>query len=141
MILTDNSCIVTNDTQGPQKYPHHWKLLQGHTYMCKHGTKTTPVFLPTIEDGFWLLLPGSVSVLSGGTMQPENTYSYILKVTGEVWESQRRISINSNHSYHQLSSPEASLNWSNNKIRFSFNQPSRKRWGCEASWCSKTSTS
>ena len=105
----------------------------------KHSTKTTSVFLPTTEDGFWLLLPGSVSLLSGGTTQPENAYSYILKVTGEVCESQRRISINSNHSYHQLSSPEASLNWSNNKIRFSFNQPSRKRRGCEASWCSKTS--
>ena len=24
---------------------------------------------------------------------------------------------------------QASLNWSNNKIRFSFNQPNRKRWG------------
>ena len=26
-------------------------------------------------------------------VQPENTYSYILKVTGQVWESQKRISI------------------------------------------------
>ena len=23
--LTENLSIVTNDTQGPQKYPHHWK--------------------------------------------------------------------------------------------------------------------
>ena len=36
---------------------------------------------------------------------------------------------NTNHSYHQLSSPWASLHWSNYKIRFSFNQLSRKRWG------------
>ena len=28
------------------------------------------------------------------TVQPENTYSHILKVTGEVRESQKRISIN-----------------------------------------------
>ena len=50
--------------------------------------------------------------LSGGALQPENTCSSILKVTGQVWESQKRISINSNHSYHQCSPPEASLNWS-----------------------------
>ena len=41
----------------------------------------------------------------------------------------KRININSNHSYHQRSSPSDSLNWSNNKARFSFNQPNRKRWG------------
>ena len=41
-----------------------------------------------------------------------------------------RISINTNHSYHQHSSPQASLNWSNNQARFSFNQPNRKR--CDA---------
>ena len=46
----------------------------------------------------------SISLLSG-TVQPENTYFCILKVTGQVWESQKRISINTNHSYHQHSSP------------------------------------
>ena len=35
------------------------------------------------------------------------------------------------HSYHQHSSPKISLNWSNNKARFSFNQPNRKRWGAK----------
>ena len=30
---------------------------------------------------------------SGGTVQPENIYSCILKVTGQVWESQKRTSI------------------------------------------------
>ena len=74
------------------------------------------------------LLPFSVSLLSGSTVLPENTYSRILKVTGQVWESQKWISINTNHSYHQRSSPLASLNWSNNKARFSFNQPNRKTW-------------
>ena len=38
-------------------------------------------------------------------------------------------SIKTNRSYHQRSSPKASLNWSNNNIRFSFNQPNWKRWG------------
>ena len=46
-------------------------------------------------------------------------------------KTKKRISINTNHSCHQRSSPEASLNWSNNKARFSFNQPSRKRWGAK----------
>ena len=61
--------------------------------MREHGTKTTPVFLPADGEASWLLLPSSVSLLSGGTGQPENTYSCILKVTGQVRESQKRISI------------------------------------------------
>ena len=61
--------------------------------MCEHGTITTPVFLPAAGEASWSLLPSSVSLLSGGTVQPENTYSGILKVTGRVWESQKRISI------------------------------------------------
>ena len=56
----------------------------------EHGTKTTPVFLPADGEASWSLLPSSVSLLSGGTVQPENTYSCILKVTGQVWESQKK---------------------------------------------------
>ena len=61
--------------------------------MREHGTKTTPVFLPADGVTSWSLLPSSVSLLSGGTVKTENTYSCILKVTGQVWESQKRISI------------------------------------------------
>ena len=61
--------------------------------MSQDGTKTTPVFLPADGEASWLLLPSSVSLLSDGTVQPENTYSSILKVTGQVWESQKRIRI------------------------------------------------
>ena len=61
--------------------------------MHEHGTKTTPVFLPVDGEASWSLLPSLVSLLSGGTVQPENTYSCILKVTGQVWESQKRTSI------------------------------------------------
>ena len=61
--------------------------------MHEHGTKTTPVFLPADGEASWSLLPSSVSLLSGGTVHPENTYSCILKVTGQVWESQKKISI------------------------------------------------
>ena len=61
--------------------------------MHEHGTKTTLVILPGDGKASWLLLPISVSLLSGNTVQPENTYSWILKVTGQVWESQKKISI------------------------------------------------
>ena len=40
-------------------------------------------------------------LLSGGTVQPENIYSCILKVTDQVWENEKRISSNTNHSYHR----------------------------------------
>ena len=61
--------------------------------MHEHGTKTTPVFLPADGEASWLLPPSLVFLLSGNTLQPENTYSCILKVTGQVWESQKRIRI------------------------------------------------
>ena len=51
--------------------------------MHKHGTKTTPVILPADGVASWSLLPSSVSLQSGGTVQPENTYSRILKGTGQ----------------------------------------------------------
>ena len=53
-------------------------------FHVQHVAKTTPVFLPADGEASWLLLPSSVSLLSGGTVQPENTYSCILKVTGQV---------------------------------------------------------
>ena len=52
--------------------------------MREHGTKTTPVFLPADEEASWSLLPSSVSLLSGHTVQPQKNYSCILKVTGKV---------------------------------------------------------
>ena len=58
--------------------------------MREHGTKTNPVFLPVDGEASWSLLPSLVSLLSGGTVQPENTYSRILKVTGQFWESQKK---------------------------------------------------
>ena len=52
--------------------------------MREHGTKTTPVFLTADGEASWPLLPNSVSLLSGGTVQPENTDSSILKATGQA---------------------------------------------------------
>ena len=68
--------------------------------MHKHDTKPALVFLPADGEASWLLLPSSVSLLSGGKVQPENTYSCIIKVTGTSEKSKKRISININHSYH-----------------------------------------
>ena len=58
--------------------------------MREHGTKTTPVFLSADGEASWSLLPSSVSLISGGTVQPENTYSSILKVTGQVWDKHKK---------------------------------------------------
>ena len=52
--------------------------------MLKHGTKSTQVFLPVDAEVFLLLVPSLVSLLSGGTAEPENTYSCILQVPGQV---------------------------------------------------------
>ena len=52
--------------------------------MREYGTKTTPVFLPADGEASWPLLAILVSLLSGSTVQPEMTYSSILKVTGQV---------------------------------------------------------
>ena len=52
--------------------------------MCEHGTKTTSVFLPADTEASWSLIPSWVSLLSGGTVQPENFYSLILKVAGQL---------------------------------------------------------
>ena len=82
MVLTDNSSVVANDTHRPQKYPHHQRERAVWTYLhARHGTKTTPVFLPDNGEASWSLFPSLISLLSGGTVQLENTYSCILKVT------------------------------------------------------------
>ena len=50
--------------------------------MHEHDIKTTLVFLPA--EASWSLLTSLVSLASGSTVQTENTYSCILKVTGQV---------------------------------------------------------
>ena len=52
--------------------------------MHKHGTKTTTVFLRADAEASWLLPPSLISLLSGSTIQPENTFPCILKVTSHV---------------------------------------------------------
>ena len=45
----------------------------------------------------WSLLPSSVSLLSGGTLELEK--SVLRKATSQVWETQNKVSININHNY------------------------------------------
>ena len=45
--------------------------------MPEHVTKTTSLFLPVDEEASWPLLPVSVSLLSGGTVLPGNTFLYL----------------------------------------------------------------
>ena len=52
--------------------------------MRKHDTETTSAFLLFDGEESWSLLPSSVSLQSGTTVQPDNTFSCILKVTCQV---------------------------------------------------------
>ena len=60
------------------------------TLLCLTCAKTTPLLLPDDGEASWSLLSSSVSLLSGGTVQPENNYSCIVKVAGQVWESKKK---------------------------------------------------
>ena len=48
-----------------------------------YGTKFIHAVLLSDGENYLLLLPGSISLLSGGTVQPKNIYSCIIKVTGQ----------------------------------------------------------
>ena len=98
MTLTENSSVK-------KMTPRDFRNIHTTGNSCRdalreHGTKTTQVFLPADGEASRSLLP-----TSGGTVQPENTYYRILKMTGQFWESQKRISISINHCYHQRLSP------------------------------------
>ena len=60
------------------------KIAVGTHFHVQHSTKTTLVFLPPDGKASYSLLPNSASFLSGATVPPENTYSCILKITGQV---------------------------------------------------------
>ena len=59
------------------------KVDVGTQFHARHGTKILLVFLLADGKGSCLLLPCLISLLSGGTAQSENTYSSLLKVTGQ----------------------------------------------------------
>ena len=47
--LTENTSVVTNDTQGHQEQQTH-KIAVGTHMHAHHNTKTTPLYLP--DDGY-----------------------------------------------------------------------------------------
>ena len=83
MTLTENLSVEINHTRTLETSTPP-KTAIGTHFHAQHGTKTILVFLPTDGEASWSLLPSLVSILSGNTMQPENTYSSILTVTGQV---------------------------------------------------------
>ena len=66
------------------------EIAEGTHSHAQHDNKTTLVFSPVDEEASWLLLPSLVSLLPQSTVQPENTYSCIFKVTSPVSESHNR---------------------------------------------------
>ena len=81
------------------------EIAVGTHFHARHSTKGIPVFLPVGGESSWSLLSSSVYLLSGGTVQPENSYSCVLNVAGQdLGTPKKEISINTNHSYHQRSS-------------------------------------
>ena len=57
------------------------KINVGTHFYVQHNTKTIPVFLPADGTASWY---SSVYFPSVDTVQPENIYSCILKVVGQV---------------------------------------------------------
>ena len=107
--------------------PYHWKYLLGQIFMYNMALK--------LHQHFYLLVKPL-----GCYFQVWFPYYQRHNVTRKQlfqypWGDRSGLrkpknkSINTNHNYLQRPSPYASLNWPNNKIRFNFNQPNRKRWG------------
>ena len=49
MTLTENSSVVTNGTQGPQKYPHHWNSCRDALPCMKMALKLPWYFYQLME--------------------------------------------------------------------------------------------
>ena len=136
MTLTESSSVVINDTQESWIISTPLEIALETHFHVHYDTETTPVFLLADREASYLLLPSLASLLSGGKLKPENTYSCILYPRGDrpgLRKHKKRISIKTNHNYHQRSPPYAS---------FIINQPNRKkmrqRGGVQgAGWCKK----
>ena len=60
------------------------EIATGIHFHAWHGTETTLLFLPADGEAFCPIFPSLISLPSGGTAQPGNTYFCILNVTGYV---------------------------------------------------------
>ena len=94
------------------------KIAVGTHFHAQNGTETIPVLLNADKKS---LRPRSLSLLSGNKVQPENTYSYFVMVTGLVWKNQEMLSININHSYHLTKSNTADLMIRHSYLSIKFN--------------------
>ena len=101
--------------------------VETHFHVC-NATKTTPVFLPVNGEASWSL-PTSLLTIRWHSATRKRLLLYPQGDRSGLKKPEKDITTNINPSYHQPPSPKVSLNWSTNKIRFSFNQPNRKRWG------------
>ena len=63
------------------------------TVPCNMALKLSQYFY-LLREASWSLLPSLVSLVAGSTVQPENTYSCILKVSGHIVHIQERIRSN-----------------------------------------------
>ena len=76
--------LVTKFLVGISEMSSPLEIVVGTHFYVQHGTKTILVLLPADGKASWSLLPSSVSLLSDSIVQAENTYSCILKVTGQL---------------------------------------------------------
>ena len=92
------------------------EIAVGSHFRAQHGPKTALLILPADGEASWSLLP-----------LLENTYSCILLYVRPEIAKKRYTSALITAFTPISQSP--SLNWSNNKIKFRFNETNRKRWG------------
>ena len=85
--LIKDSSLVTNGTQGPRKYSHDLKQLQGDSSIPNIALKLLRCLYLTKA---WSLLPNLVSLLSDTTVQPENNYSCISRWQVRSKKSRKR---------------------------------------------------
>ena len=106
MTLTKNFSVISNDA-GSLGIFTPLEIVLVTPFHVWRSTKTTLVFLPNDGEASYM-----VSLLSYSIMQPENTYSCFPKLTGRVWVSQKKLSINTDHRYCQHSSLFVRFIWS-----------------------------
>ena len=93
----------------------HWGMTSrdlGNIHNTKHSCRDTLLCGMAIKlpQYFYLLMEKFVLLTIMQHSVTRNHYSCILEVTGQFWDSQKRISININQSYHHRSSQVRLIN-------------------------------
>ena len=131
--LTENSSIITNDTKGPQNI-HITGYNCSSTIHTQHDTKTTLVFLPVDGETSCLLLPSyyHAARCNQKTTIPVSRWQVRSQ---EVKIEEASFLIIASKSVHLLTSVSTILT---SQIQLKPTQ--KKKMGCEAGRCNKTST-